>query len=243
MTLPPLASDVVSIVIRGNFKPVTISPRQLREQDLIGAVEYDQANFEVRIPDEVAIFDAGWLRCQATAEALELRTDQEVEQERLRDLAIAILRSAPDRPISALGINRNVHFPVPEYSRWHAIGDHLANNSIWGKTLNSPGMRSVTYWAERSDQYAGRVQVQVEPSFVHQPGVFVSCNDHYDLTRVDSQPTSREEIEQLTRTENSEATTEKVDVAIEVLTNEWDSFMQRTATILEVVWDQARTEQ
>jgi hypothetical protein len=242
MTLPPLAVDLVSIVVRGNFKPVTISPRQLRDAGLIGALEYEQADFEVRIPNEVAVFDAGWLRCQASPDGLELRTEQEAEQERLRDLAVAVLRSSPDKPISQLGMNRNIHFPVPDIARWHAIGDHLANNAIWGKLLNASGMRNVTYWAQRWDQYGGRVQVQVEPSFSYSPGIFFSYNDHYDLTKVDSQPTTRAEVQELARTEDSEATTEKIDIAIEILTNEWSNFMQHTTSALEVVWDQARPE-
>jgi hypothetical protein len=243
MALPPLASDLVSIVVRGKFSPVTLSPDQLHKDKLIGEVEYSESAIEVRVPGEVSIFNAGWLRCVANADTLELQTEQEAEQERLRDLAVGLLKSYSDKPISALGLNRQIHFPLNDPDRWHSIGDSLVNNEIWNGVMNVPGMRMVVFWGERSDQYAGRIQIQVEPSFVHSPGVFVAYNDHYDLTRVDRQPSSREEVVEFARVENSDATTDKIEVAIEVLTNEWQSFSQRTTTALERIWQLARPGQ
>jgi hypothetical protein len=240
MPLPPLASDLVSIVVRGQFKPVTVSPRQLFEDKLIGDVECAQSTIEVRIPNETSIFTADWLRCQATADSLDLQTKQEAEQERLRDLAIGVLKTFSDKPISALGINRQVHFPLDDLDNWHAVGDSLVHNEVWTGIMDVVGMRGVIFWAERSDQYAGRIQVQVEPSFEVRPGIFVAYNDHYDLTRVERQPSSREEVAELARAEDLNATTDKVEVAIEVLTNEWQSFSLRTAAALERVWQLAR---
>ena len=167
MTLPPLASDLLSIVVRGDFKPVTISPNQLYKDKLIGEVECADSTIEVRIPGEASIFNAGWLRCQATVNSLELQTEQEAEQERLRDLAVGLLKSSPAKPIAALGINRQVHFPVQSLDTWHAVGDSLVHNEVWTGILNAPGMRSVIFWGERADQYTGRMQIQVEPSFAH----------------------------------------------------------------------------
>jgi hypothetical protein len=216
-----------------------ISPRQLRDQELIGDAEYAEASFEVRIPDEVAIFQAGWLRCQASPDSLELSTGQEAEQERLRDLAVALLRASPDRRLSLMGINRTVHFSVQDRNKWNAIGDHLVHNEVWESVLSGVGMRSVIYWAQRTDEYAGRIQVQVEPSFIYGPGVFFSYNDHYDLTKVERQPQTREEAQQLQIAENIEATSEKVQIAVDVLTEGWESFEQRAARVLERVWQQA----
>jgi hypothetical protein len=239
VALPPLAVDVVSIVMRGHFRPVTISPRDLRDQELIGETEYAEASFEVRIPNEVAVFEAGWIRCRADPESLELSTGQEAEQERLRDVAVALLRVDDDRRLSMMGINRAVHFSVPDRQRWNAIGDNLVHNDIWGDVLSGPGMRSVIYWAQRTDQYGGRIQVQVEPSFVYAPGIFFSYNDHYDLTKVDHQPLTRDEAQQLSTTDDTEATKEKTLVAAEVLNQGWESFEQRVARTLERVWQQA----
>jgi hypothetical protein len=240
MALPALAADLVAIVIRGNFRPVDISPKQLFEQKLIGENEYDEATFEVRIPSEVSVFDAGWLRCQANPDALQLMTEQEAEHERLRDLAVAVLRSAPDTAVSQLGINRHVHFPVDDTRVWNAIGDNLVHNDIWGDVLTAPGMRSAVFWSLRTDHYGGRIQVQVEPSFAFPPGVYFSYNDHYDLTRTEKLAMTRAEARALNRPESDTFEKEKVPIAIEILSENWEGFIGRTTTALERVWQQGR---
>jgi len=230
----------MAVVVRGDFKPVTISPAWLRDQELIGEPEHTESAFEVLIPNEVAVFKASWLNCHASPEALQFHTDQQAEVERLRDLVVGMLRIWGDKPISLLGINRHVHFSVANFDQWNAIGDSVVRNDMWGNALSIPGMRSVTYWGERTDTYAGRIQVQIEPSFVAPPGVYVAYNDHYDLTIVESQPKTREEARRLDRRENADATKDKIPVAIEILTNQWEVSFQRSVSILEQVWQQAR---
>lgn len=241
MSLPPLVSDVYQVVLRGNFRPVNLTPAWLRDQDLIGDPEYDEAEFEVLIPNEAAIFNAGWLRCQAAPDSLTLQTDQQAEAERLRDLVVGMLLALAldDKPISLLGINRIVHFSLPNREQWHSVGDHLVHNELWNGILNIAGMRAATYWGQRSDKYAGRIQVQVEPSFLVAPGIFVSYNDHYDLTTVGSQPATRAELDTLSRQENTEATTEKASIAIEILTGQWEVSSQLSVRIIERIAEQA----
>jgi hypothetical protein len=239
MDLPPLVSDIYQVVVRGDFKPVNVSPAWLRDQDLIGDPEHEEATFEVLLPNEIAIFNAGWIRCQATPDNLTLQTDQQAEVGRLRDLAIGILR-AFDKPVSLLGINRTVHFSLRNTKQWHSVGDHIVHNEIWDGILTLPGMRVATYWGQRSDKYAGRIQVQIEPSFQVHPGIFVGYNDHYDLTTVESQPTTRTEFDTTDLRENTEVTIEKVAVAIEVLTNQWEPSLQLSTRIIERTAEQAR---
>jgi hypothetical protein len=239
MTLPPLVSDIYQIVIRGNFRPVNVSPIWLREQNLIGDPELDESAFEVLVPNEIATFNAGWLRCQATSDNLTLQTDQQAEVERLRDLAVGMLLALAEKPISLLGLNRSVHFSLQNTDQWHSVGDHLVHNELWNGVLNVPGMRVVTYWGQRSDKFAGRVQVQVEPSFMIYPGVFISYNDHYDLTVVEYQPGTRAESDSLQRQENTEVTTDKVPIAIEILTDHWEASSQLGVKVIERIAEQA----
>jgi len=239
VSLPELVSDVYQVVLRGNFRPVIISPTWLRDHDLIGDSELEQAAIEILIPNEISFFNAGWLRCQASQDNLTLQTDQQAEVARLRDLAIGILRLPEDRSVSLLGINRQTHFTVANIEQWHSVGDHVVRNEMWDGVLNIAGMRVATYWGQRLDKYAGHIQVQVEPSFSVRFGIFVSINDHYDLTIVKSQPANRSELDVLNRPENAEATTEKIAVAIEVLTDQWEASSELSARVLERVADQA----
>lgn len=239
MSLPELVSDVYQIVLRGDFRPITISPTWLRERDLIGDPELEQSAIEILIPNEISVFNAGWLRCQATQDNLTLQTDQQPEVERLRDLAIGILLLPEGRTVSLLGINRLTHFTVANIEQWHSVGDHVVHNELWDGILNISGMRAAVYWGQRSDKYAGRIQVQVEPSFSVRFGIFVSYNDHYELTTVASQPTTRSELAAINRPENTEATAEKIAVAIEVLTGQWEASSELSTRVLERIAEQA----
>jgi hypothetical protein len=170
-----------------------------------------------------------------------VQTQLQEEAERARDLAVGILSSAEDTPISALGINNNAHFAVNNVAQWNAIGDNLVDNQTWDGILPASGMRSVVFWTGRPDNYAGRVQIQIEPSFMVQPGIFVAYNDHYDLTRVTSQPQTRREVQKLARPDDTESTVEKVAVAMEVLTSNWQASMDRLRAITQRIWERGKT--
>lgn len=232
MELPPVVADLASVVITGPLRPVVISPAWLRERDLIGDSQLQQANIELLIPNEASIFQAGWLRVLANPQSLEIQTTQEAEFERLRDVMLGILRERVDSPIAMMGINRQVHFKITDVDLWHSVGDQLVNNELWEGVLHLSGMRSVTYWGARSDGYGGRIQVQVEPSYQFPPGVFVAYNDHYDLSKVEKIPARRTD-EGFNRADNAESSTEKVGIAKEILTDNWTESMNLFGAVLE----------
>jgi hypothetical protein len=140
-----------------------------------------------------------------------------------------------------LGINRNVHFSVDgDKEAWHAVGDHLVHNEIWQGVLHLVGMRSVTYWSERTDEYAGRIHVQVEPSLVYPPGVFLAYNDHYDLTKRTKVPATRAELD-VSQPDNSQPSLDKVGVAITVIEENWQESMQLFNQVFQRIADQMGT--
>jgi hypothetical protein len=233
MPLPPIAADSCAVVVTGQFRPVDISPIWLHDHNLIGRAELDNSSIELLIPNEAVNFNAGWLHCQATPQSWQFDTPDETAFESLRDLVVNLLREKLNTPISQLGINRSVHFTASDFESWHAVGDGLVNNTIWNGLLSLPGMRAVTYWGTRSDNFSGRVQIQVEPSLVHRSSVFVAFNDHYDLTYASTVLQSREELQTLS--DDAEATTSKIPIAIEVLEQNWENSMRLSNQIIERV--------
>jgi hypothetical protein len=233
---PPLAADGTTVVFVGEFRPVWISPAWLHDHGQISDAELAKVQFELFIPNEATIFKVGWVRCVGNAQQLQFETQQEAEFERLRDLAVAVLRAMPDLELSMMGINRIVHFEVPSLDAWHAVGDNLVRNDLMNNVLHLSGMRSVTFWGTRQDMYGGRIQVQVEPSFQFPRSVFVTYNDHYDLSVVDRQPADREELTELARNEDTSRSKEKTANAVSILSNQWEQSMRRFNNILETVW-------
>ncbi len=236
---PPLAADATTVVFVGNFRPLQISPGWLRERGQISTVELAEAQFELLIPNEAIIFQAGWVRCVGNPQQLQFETQQEAEFERLRDLSVACIRAMPDLELGMMGINRIVHFEVPTIDAWHSVGDNLVRNDVMNRVLRLSGMRSVTYWGTRPDNYSGRIQVQVEPSFRYTRSVFVTYNDHYDLSVVEEQPEDRHEMNERARADDSSRSKEKTANAISLLNEQWEHSMRRFNDILETVWQQA----
>jgi hypothetical protein len=232
-TLPQLAADSLFIVVPGDYRPVQVTPRWLLDQGLIGQADFDTREVELLVPGEIAKFKVGAYQVQCQPGRLQVTTDDESEFERLRDLMSGILRALPDVKVSQLGINRAVHFYASGAASWHAIGDSLVNNEMWEDVLPLSGMRAVVFWCGRADKYAGRVQVQVEPSFRYANAVYVAYNDHYELTRVDAQPMTRDEAQSISANVTPEALAEKKPIALEVLGKNWRESMQRFADVVE----------
>ncbi|WP_157901097.1 hypothetical protein [Streptomyces davaonensis] len=230
------ALDELSIVIRGAFMPHTFSPGWLASGQLISEDDLSTSSVEV-ISSNLTVFICGAFRVQVMPEVLQISTSDLAEIERARDLVIGILRSLPYAPTSKMGLNRSVHFTPGSEEEWHAIGDHLAPKEPWEEQgiLNLPGMLNVTLQGVRPDKYGGFVQVQVQPSAKIPSSVYVAINDHFDLTLVDSQPEQRGPQFQALSPESGELTVDKTSVALEILTNEWNSFNQRAHKAIEFV--------
>jgi hypothetical protein len=230
VSLPPLVSDVASIVIRGLFTPQTITPAWMAAKGLINDNDVLKFESELLIPGEIHIFKTDWLRCEIQSASVQLSTSKEDEFERLRDIVVGVLRESPETPVAVMGINRMVHFQVPDASRHHAIGDALTPKEIWKDVLILPGMKSLTLWGVRPDLYAGRIEVRIEASNVVRPGVFLAYNDHFELTTVERQPESREEFTPVPTAAEPEL--DKNPVAAKILLEEWGASLARSAEII-----------
>jgi hypothetical protein len=226
-----LASDSMNVVLLGEFKPLQITPRWLRQMDLIGAEDYESYTIEVISP-AATVLSFGSIKLQTVPENLQIATDASSDAEAARDLAVGILLSNGSPSISSMGINRLVHFRA-KLEQYHAIGDALTPKDLWDDVLHLPGMLNLGITGVRDDGYGGAINVQVQPSAVVRPGVFVSVNDHYDLTYAET-PTNRNGP-----TESQEATPErspeKIPTAVKILTEGFSDSRSRAEAIIDRV--------
>jgi hypothetical protein len=142
MNLPNLALDSVAVVIKGYFNPVLFSSGWMLSRGLITAQDVVDAQQQVATP-ELASFETSWFKLLSTREVLNVSTVESEDFERVRDLAVALLKDLPETPIAVMGINRDVHFTVSSKREWHAIGDRLAPKDIWAGVLREPGISTV----------------------------------------------------------------------------------------------------
>ncbi len=238
MAPTPTAHSATTIVLKGQFTPALFSPAWLLAQGLIGVQEYDDVKLNF-INTEIASFATGWLDFYASADTLQFSTSDDSEIERLRDIAIGILQVLPHTPLVALGINRHFHSLCRSVAEWHAIGDLLAPKAPWADIVSVPGMTNVTILGQRDSKFAGRIQVQVEPSYTVMPGIFLTVNDHYDLGGGENKIETREDVETALRIDMTTASRnlsdKNVPIALAVLNEEWAASISRSSRIRDRV--------
>lgn len=241
MSLPELKIDSASIAIVGTFKPQALTPAALAASGLLGKDEALSALSPVLVPN-LSLFDASWLHAEITANRALISTSDPAESVRLCDVATGILAMAPVPAVSAVGLNRDVHFQIESAEEWHTIGDRLIPKTNWDDVLKLPGTRGLVVQGNRSDNYVGYVQVTVEPSFRMPPGtvgMLVGHNDHYMLKKATAQPLSREEFLDPAMQEPNyvEPSTDRVPMAKDIINSKWAQSMKHAEQVIERVWN------
>lgn len=225
-------AGATSIVLRGQFAPGLFAPAWFRSAALIG----DSVDEIRSITNDAADFSVGDIDVFVTEDTLQLGSKAPEQALQLRDLAIGTLRALRGIRIAALGINRATHSSVEDLRAMHRIGDTLAPKRPWDDVLHSPGVRSIETWGVRDDGWKGRVGVVVEPSAYIQPGVYIGVNDHFALER-ETDPAIDRDFAFVGQEDVPEATTEKWEVALEILNSRWDEMLDRADRVHARIMD------
>jgi len=175
----------VQVVVLGSFNPAIFHPSWFKLHKLIRDEEADNAKLEVTHL-EVSIFSIEWLRLQALRERFILETTDSAHYESLRDLAMGVFTLLEHTPITAMGINRSVHYKMHSVESWHEFGHLIAPKPVWQPIMKEPGLRKLVMEDSRTDP-KGYVRVTIEPSGRVDTGVFVEVNNHFDLKDKDIQ--------------------------------------------------------
>ena len=188
----------VSLVMLGHFNPAIFTPAWFGWNELLHEKTVKIADVKIVHP-QIAIFEADWLNLHVQPESFQINTAQP-PCVRLLDLAVRIFReNLPHTPLSAMGINREVHFSVRSFEERDRLGRLLAPVEPWGdwgQKLEPDGehggMSSLTMRQVNPDGRppGGQINVTVEPSSrigQGRLGVRVLVNDHYTIENAESQ--------------------------------------------------------
>ncbi len=195
MRIEPEISGV-NVVLLGDFNPAIFTPAWFALHGLLPESVANSAHLGIS-HQQVTEFVADWLRLQVTAERFSVETLQ-APHIRLRDLVARIFKEyLHHTPLSAFGINRNVHFRLQDLAERDRIGRTLAPVEpwgTWGRDLGLDGehggMKSLTMsqLAPGGRPAGGQINVTVEPSnriSNRRTGVYVGVNDHYAINNAD----------------------------------------------------------
>ena len=188
--------DGASIAVLGNFNPAIFTPAWFALHRLLPESVATGARLTVA-HEQVSEFNADWLRLNVTIDRFLAETTQ-APHIRIHDLVVRVFKEHLNHtPLTAFGINRNIHFQVASMTARDRLGRILAPVEpwgAWGKELGLDGehggMTSLTVSQvdPKERPSGGRINVQVEPSKRignGRTGVYIGVNDHYILADTD----------------------------------------------------------
>ncbi len=169
----------VSIVLVGNFNPSIFQPAWLAQQGIIRAKEGEEANVQIITP-QVTSFNVDWLTLQVTQDRFTAATVDSAHFEVLRDLVVAIFTILEHTPLKQMGLNRDMHYRMPDETTWHGVGNALAPKENWESLLEKPGLTTMSIMGVRPNSASRFLTVTVQPSQRIQPGVYIGTNEHFE---------------------------------------------------------------
>lgn len=186
-----VGTDVVAV---GDFNPRIFRPDWFARMELLPSGEVEQAveNTEI-LHRDIVIFKTSWLSIQVTKERFSASTSDITKFLPLRDLVVGAFSCLSHTPIRAVGLNYNAHYRLSDEETWHSFGHFLIPKEPWGFMLN-PGTRSVVVRGEGDEGGPKYVDIRVEPSKRIKCGVYLHINQHYAITKDDSEIGSAEPL-------------------------------------------------
>ncbi len=174
-------AEGLDVVLVGSFNPAIFHPEWFFRQGIVS--EQDAAEAKIQdVSGEITIVQLSGIRIQCVSDRFSLATKNISNAERIQDMIRHTFNLLSHTPITACGINPHVHYQVSSDAYWHTIGHMLAPKElVWNDLMDQPGMQSLTIRSPRCGEFAGEINVTVEPSAKHRPGIFVRANYHYGL--------------------------------------------------------------
>lgn len=178
-------AEGLEVVLVGAFNPAIFHPEWFVRQGIIADQDAKAAVVQ-EVSAEVTLVQVCGIQLQCLSDRFSLATTNISHAERIQDLLRQTFSRLSHTPIVACGINPQIHYLVGNVAYWHKIGHTLAPKElVWNDLLEKPGMQSLIIKAPRVGEFSGEINVTVEPSAKHAPGLFVKVNYHYGLDRQD----------------------------------------------------------
>lgn len=174
-----------TVVLVGSFNPKIFQPEWFARQELLPQAEADTAEIKVIIP-QLSHFETERFVVQVTSERFVATSKPNTNSAPLRDLVSGTFFILEHTPVSAMGLNYHMHFPMESQERWHEVGDRLAPKEPWREILEGrPGLASMTILTQKDEPKGAQFRVKVEPSVQVRFGVYFETNEHYPAPEVD----------------------------------------------------------
>ena len=175
--IPEISSS--SIILLGSFNPKIFQPEWFGRQGLLPQQQVDAAEVKI-IAQQICHFETEQIILQVMENRFAAVAKPNANPVPLRDLVQGAFFILEHTPVTAMGLNRQMHFPTGSEAKWHKIGDKLAPKDGWNGVLEGrPGMLSLSILTDKAGPPPARYTVKVEPSTQVKFGVYFETNEHY----------------------------------------------------------------
>lgn len=186
-----------SIVLLGDFNPAMFQPEWFSKNNIIPPEEVDFARNQsttcpIIVTPQLTLFKTSQFSVKIEQKRFQVVADKEPIIA-LKDFILKTFEKLSGYVITAFGFNFNAHYNVGDLETYQKIGDRLAPKDYWGKLLGDEvsgldrksGLTTLEM-RKTKEENAGYIAIILQPSaFIH-PGVFMNCNDHFNLSKDDS---------------------------------------------------------
>ena len=172
MPEPTLEINGASVVMVGSFNPAIFHPEWFARNGLLPQGEVDSADLQVVHP-QLSQFETERFSFQITMDRFAALTKPNTTAGPLRDLILGTFFILEHTPVSAIGLNRMLHFAMGSEEAWHRLGDRLAPKEPWNPILEGrPGLRNLDIITQKESPKGASVMVRIQPSIQVQHGVY-----------------------------------------------------------------------
>jgi hypothetical protein len=177
LRIPEIDSAAIALV--GSFNPSIFQPQWFARQGLLPPAEADAAEIKVLVP-QICHFETERFIVQVTNDRFAASSKANTSSPPLRDLVIGTFFVLEHTPVTAIGLNREMHIPTESEEQWHRLGDRLVPKEGWQGILEGRiGMLSLDVTTDKTGQPGAKVNVKVQPSVRVKFGAYFLINEHY----------------------------------------------------------------
>eukprot|EP00456_Euglypha_rotunda_P058288 TRINITY_DN483_c0_g1_i15.p1 TRINITY_DN483_c0_g1~~TRINITY_DN483_c0_g1_i15.p1 ORF type:complete len:222 (+),score=23.47 TRINITY_DN483_c0_g1_i15:1021-1686(+) len=168
-----------TFVALGSFNPAIFHPKWFETNELIPAGGWSEDELEV-CSRQLSIFTMDELRVEVTGDRLAMLTQKPSLSPALKDLAVGALAILEHTPLTAVGLNLQMHFRMPSLEAYHDVGHRLAPKTDWD-FLDFPAMLQLKMQGRRTSTKSERLEFAIGPADDIVYGLAVAVNQHYNL--------------------------------------------------------------
>ena len=186
-----------SIVLIGNFNAALFEPEWFFRNGIISQEDVDLARdensvFPIVVTSQLTLFKTSQFTIKIEQNKFSVISETE-SFSLIRDFVVNTFAVLGGYTIKAFGFNYSAHYNVGDMDTYQMIGDNLAPKKYWVSFLEDEvtgidrksGLADIQMIKYKEDNI-GYIKIQLQPSNFIRPGVFITCNDHYQIDEKDS---------------------------------------------------------